>query len=146
MFGLHITADGPSARDAYSASNSPFDPIKKLAGARRRHYDPSILPREAARSRQKPAPSPTVRLLLQDVAEGIRVLQTRDGIELTDAQILERARNIVTGLLGNYRIRSIESRDAPREAREPRAVQQMNFLDEIEARAEARNNGRPGRA
>jgi hypothetical protein len=105
------------------------------------------LPREAARSRQKAAPSPTVRLLLQDVAEGIRVLQTRDGVELTDAQILERARNIVTGLLGNYRIRSIESRDAPpRESREPRAVQQMNFLDEIEARAEARNNGRPGRA
>jgi hypothetical protein len=103
------------------------------------------LPREAARSRQKAAPSPTVRLLLQDVAEGIRVLQTRDGIELTDAQILERARNIVTGLLGNYRIRSIETRDAPREARVPRA-EQMNFLDEIEARAEARNNGRPGRA
>jgi hypothetical protein len=129
-----------------AASNSPFDPIKRLAGARWPHYAPSILPREAARPRQKAAPSPTVRLLLQDVAEGIRVLQTRDGVELTDAQILERARNIVTGLLGNYRIRSIESRDAPREAREPRGEQQMNFLDEIEARAEARNNGRPGRA
>jgi hypothetical protein len=87
---------------------------------------------------------------LQDVAEGIRVLQTRDGIELTDEQILERARNIVTGLLGNYRIRSIESRDGPRDgataARAPGAVQQIDFLDEIEARAEARNNGRPGRA
>jgi hypothetical protein len=79
---------------------------------------------------------------LQDVAEGIRVLQTRDGVDLTDEQILERARNIVTGLLGNYRIRSIDSGDR----REPRPVQQMNFLDEIEARAEARNNGRPGRA
>jgi hypothetical protein len=100
------------------------------------------LPREAARSRQKAAPSPTVRLLLQDVAEGIRVLQTRDGVELTDEQILERARNIVTGLLGNYRIRSIDSSNS----REPRTVQQMDFLDEIEARAEARNNGRPGRA
>ena len=31
----------------------------------------------------------TVRLLLQDVAEGIRVLQTRDGVDLTDEQILE---------------------------------------------------------
>jgi hypothetical protein len=129
-----------------AASNSPGGPINHLAGARRPHYDPCILPREAARPRQKAAPSPTVRLLLQDVAEGIRVLQTRDGVELTDAQILERARNIVTGLLGNYHIRSIESRDAPpRESREPRA-EQMNFLDEIEARAEARNNGRPGRA
>ena len=84
----------------------------------------------------------TVRLLLQDVAEGIRVLQTRDGIELTNEQILERARNIVTGLLGNYRIRSID----PREATDGRKVHQMDLLDQIEARAEARNNGRSGRA
>ena len=84
----------------------------------------------------------TVRLLLQDIAEGIRVLQTRDGVDLTDEQILERARNIVTGLLGNYRIRSID----PREPREPEAAHQMDLLDQIEARAEARNNGRPGRA
>jgi hypothetical protein len=84
----------------------------------------------------------TVRLLLQDVAEGIRVLQTRDGVDLTDEQILERARNIVTGLLGNYRIRSID----PREPRDQEEVHQMDLLDQIEARAEARNNGRPGRA
>jgi hypothetical protein len=84
----------------------------------------------------------TVRLLLQDVAEGIRVLRTRDRVELSDEQILERARNIVTGLLGNYRIRSID----PREPREPEAAHQMDLLDQIEARAEARNNGRPGRA
>jgi hypothetical protein len=84
----------------------------------------------------------TVRLLLQDVAEGIRVLQTRDGIDLSDEQILERARNIVTGLLGNYRIRALEAN----EPREPAEVHQMDLLDQIEARAEARNNGRPGRA
>ena len=51
---------------------------------------------------------PTVRLLLQDVASGIRVLQSRDGIILTDEQILERARNIVAGLIGNYRIVSLD--------------------------------------
>jgi hypothetical protein len=84
----------------------------------------------------------TVRLLLQDVAEGIRVLQTRDGVDLSDEQILERARNIVTGLLGNYRIRSID----PRAPSDPAEVHQMDLLDQIEARAEARNNGRPGRA
>jgi len=83
----------------------------------------------------------TVRHLLQDVADGIRVLQTRDGIELSDEQIIERARNIVTGLLGNYRIRSIESRTS-----RPAPSVQMDLLDQIEARAEARNNGRPGRA
>ena len=87
-------------------------------------------------------PGGTVRLLLQDIADGIRVLQTRDGVELSDEQILERARNIVTGLLGNYRIRSLEAREAEPE----RPNTQMDLLDQIEARAEARNNGRPGRA
>ena len=51
---------------------------------------------------------PTVRLLLQDVAAGIRVLRTRDGLDISDEQILERARNIVTGLVGNYRIASLD--------------------------------------
>jgi hypothetical protein len=88
----------------------------------------------------------TVRLLLQDVAEGIRVLQTRDGIDLSDEQILERARNIVTGLLGNYRIRALDSNDAREPAEVHQQVHQMDLLDQIEARAEARNNGRPGRA
>ena len=101
--------------------------------------------REATRSRHKAAlvPAPTVRLLLQDIAEGIRVLQTRDGIDLSNAQILERARNIVTGLLGNYRIRALDSREL-RVARLP--ISQMDLLDQLERRAEARNNGRPGRA
>ena len=102
--------------------------------------------REGARSRQKatalPAP-PTVRMLLQDIAEGIRVLQTRDGVDLSNEQILERARNIVTGLLGNYRIRALENRDY-RIGRLP--LSQMDLLDQLERRAEARNNGRPGRA
>jgi hypothetical protein len=84
-----------------------------------------------------------VRLLLQDIAEGIRVLQTRDGIDLTNEQILERARNIVTGLLGNYRIRSLDTREL-RVSRLPLSL--MDLLDQLERRAEARNNGRSGRA
>jgi len=101
--------------------------------------------RDATRSRPKSAlpPAPTVRLLLQDIAEGIRVLQTRDGVDVSNEQILERARNIVTGLLGNYRIRSLEARQI-RVARLP--LSQMDLLDQLERRAEARNNGRPGRA
>jgi len=59
--------------------------------------------------RRPPSPKlPTVRALLQDVAAGIRVLRTRDGLDITDEQILERARNIVTGLVGNYRIASLD--------------------------------------
>ena len=99
--------------------------------------------REPSRARQKPGlpPQPTVRLLLQDIAEGIRVLQTRDGVLLSNEQILERARNIVTGLLGNY-----ESGRWRRGVPGPPAVSQMDLLDQLEQRAEARNNGRPGRA
>jgi len=68
-----------------------FRPVPEaypLASRKRRHYDPSILSRETTRSRQRAVPVMTVRLLLQDVAEGIRVLQTRDGVELSDEQIM----------------------------------------------------------
>ena len=59
----------------------------------------------------------TLRQLLRDVAAGIRVLQTRDGLDLSDAQITERARNIVAGLIGNYRIESLEVSPAARATR-----------------------------
>jgi len=45
-----------------------------------------------------------MRTMVADVAQGVRVLRTRDGVPLTDAQIADRARNIVAALLGNYRI------------------------------------------
>lgn len=50
----------------------------------------------------------TLRQLIRDVSAGIRVLQTRDGMGLSEEQILERARNIVTGLMGNYNIESLD--------------------------------------
>ena len=83
-----------------------------------------------------------MRLLLQDVADGIRVLQTRDGVSLSDDQIQERARNIVAGLLGNYRITSLEVR----QPKPPGSLAQMDLLEQLERRAEARNNGRSGQA
>jgi hypothetical protein len=33
------------------------------------------------------------------IADGIRVLRTRDGVPLTEEQVIERARNIATGLM-----------------------------------------------
>ncbi len=72
---------------------------------------------------------PTVRLLLQDVASGIRVLQSRDGVALSDEQILERARNIVAGLVGNYRIVSLDP-TAPRSR--ARTAEQLDLLAAIE--------------
>lgn len=109
-------------------------------------YARCILRRDTSRARSKAAPAPslpTVRSLLRDVAEGIRVLQTRDGVPLSEDQIEERARNIVAGLLGNYRIRPVEAR----EQKGPTGpLGQMDLLEQLERRAEARNNGRPGRA
>lgn len=42
--------------------------------------------------------------LTKDVADGLRAWRTRDHVPLTDHQILERTRNIVTVLLGSYLI------------------------------------------
>jgi hypothetical protein len=82
-----------------------------------------------------------------DVAEGIRVLQTRDGVALSDDQIVERARNIVAGLIGNYRIQSLDAREPARGGSGgARTVDQLNLLDQVEKRAEARHSGRPVRA
>jgi hypothetical protein len=88
------------------------------------------LRREAARTRRQTTKLPTVRQLLDDVTAGIRVLQTRDGIALSDAQILERARNIVAGLIGNYRIHSLDGQT--RESRDPRALHQLDLLERVE--------------
>lgn len=34
------------------------------------------------------------------IADGLRVLRTRDGVPLTEDQVMERARNIAMGLTG----------------------------------------------
>jgi len=52
---------------------------------------------------------PTMTRLLRDVAAGIRVLHSRDGVTLTESQIAERARNIVMGLVGNYHIQALDA-------------------------------------
>lgn len=51
----------------------------------------------------------TMAALMKDVRAGLSVLKGRDGIPLTDAQIEERTRNIVAGLIGNYQITVIPS-------------------------------------
>jgi ribosomal protein S30 len=103
---------------------------------------PCILRREAPRTRRQPTKLPTIRLLLEDITAGIRVLKTRDGVAVSDEQILERARNIVTGLIGNYRIQSLDAQE--RANRDPRVVNQLELLDRV---AElGRQTGRPARA
>jgi hypothetical protein len=48
--------------------------------------------------------------LICDVAAGIEVLQTRDGIEeVTHEMCVERARNIVAGLVENYRVLELQT-------------------------------------
>jgi len=42
--------------------------------------------------------------LIDLLAEGIRVLKTRDAVELTEEQIIERARNLTTSLVGEYEV------------------------------------------
>lgn len=94
--------------------------------------------RAVSSSRRLTTKLPTIRLLLEDVAAGIRVLQTRDGVGLSDEQILERARNIVTGLIGNYQIQALD----PRSASAPRAARNVAQLDLLERAAVDRRTAR----
>ena len=41
-----------------------------------------------------------VRVLMSVVSDGLRVLRSRDGVLISDAQIDERARNITAAVLG----------------------------------------------
>lgn len=68
---------------------------------------------------------PTLRALMEDISAGIRVLHSRDGVELSEEQVLERARNIVTGLMGNYKIVSL---DATRPVPARAAGEQLDLL------------------
>jgi hypothetical protein len=105
---------------------------------------PNILRREAPRTRRQPTKLPTIRQLLEDISAGIRVLQTRDGVALSDEQILERARNIVTGLVGNYKIQSLDAQE--RADRDPHVVHQLE-LELLDSVADlGRRTGRPARA
>lgn len=54
-------------------------------------------------TRLQPSPRPTVLNLIADIAAGIRVLRTY-GVEITEAQVMERANNIVAGIAGNYNV------------------------------------------
>lgn len=64
-------------------------------------------------------PSPTVRLLIADVYKGLEPLKTiddvrmPDGSPITDAVRMDRARNIVAGLIGNFSFASLDAK--PRE-------------------------------
>lgn len=42
--------------------------------------------------------------LLKIVEDGVRILRTRDGVQVTDAQCEERANNIVAALVGNHMV------------------------------------------
>lgn len=58
-----------------------------------------------------------ISALMKDVAEGLEVLRARDGVELTDAQIEERCRNIVTGLVNNYFVSALSPEEENRGVR-----------------------------
>lgn len=48
-----------------------------------------------------------IEKLVNLVAEGVRVLRSRDGVPLTDDQITERARGICTIVITNYEMREL---------------------------------------
>ena len=103
---FHLTAATRYAALALAtnAMLSRVSPPEELPGAAEIDDDIARLRREIAEyARPKRA---DVRVLVDDVRSGIEVLRTLYKIPLTDESILDRARNIVTGLSANYDIRT----------------------------------------
>jgi hypothetical protein len=42
--------------------------------------------------------------LVEDVAAGVRVLRTRDGLPVSESQVMDRARNIVQAIIGTHSV------------------------------------------
>jgi hypothetical protein len=61
--------------------------------------------------------------LVADITDGILVLRERDGVAMTTGQAMERARNIVAGLMGNYEIQAVVSTPRSRLTAQAWAVQ-----------------------
>ena len=53
--------------------------------------------------------------LVDEVRQGLEVFVIRDGVPLTPDQILERSKNVVAGILGNYVVtpRGVDHDDGP---------------------------------
>jgi hypothetical protein len=49
-----------------------------------------------------------VRRLIDDLSAGIRVLRDRDGLDLSEDLIRERASNLAAAVLGNYDVRCLD--------------------------------------
>lgn len=72
-----------------------------MVGAALAKPGPDVATRVAAK-RSREADGRMLTRLVEDVAAGIRVFNERGEAALTEIQIYERSRNIVTGLTGNY--------------------------------------------
>lgn len=67
---------------------------------------------EAVGEALRPAPEADPADLIEQLAEGVRVLRVRDGMDLGEEAVFERARNMMTGLIANFDV--TEKRPATR--------------------------------
>lgn len=75
---------------------------------------------------------PLLQELVTDVATQIRTLRERDHVAITDEQICERARSIVTVLMGLYDVRPWSTREARRRPdAEPSWCYPPEFADHV---------------
>lgn len=60
-------------------------------------------------------PSPRVEAweLVAPIADGLKILQTRDGVDVSDAQIFDRARNIAAGLTERWEFVAVNADQCP---------------------------------
>jgi hypothetical protein len=67
---------------------------------------------DAIEAALRPAPAADPVDLLEDIAAGVRVLRVRDGLDVSEEAVYERARNILTALLASndVRVREVAAR------------------------------------
>jgi hypothetical protein len=81
-----------------------------ICDARRPHFVDECVTEEEVSFRLNPPTVARESLLdsvVQDVEDGILVFLYRDGMQITREQARERARNIVAGLVGNYKVEEL---------------------------------------
>lgn len=89
---------------AYNVKVSTFLALEKLGLLERQgHLVRAVV---VAATDERAEQKALIASMVRDVEDGIRVLNTRCGYTVAETDITERARNIVTGLIGNYVIKA----------------------------------------
>jgi hypothetical protein len=95
---------GVEAISAVAENRSVVRAVDCTATLRRVVAEQGFQIEAAIRAALAPRAPADVASVIDLMAEGVRVLVTRDGVDLTDEQVIERARNLATTVLCEFEV------------------------------------------